>query len=78
MTMQLMPGFSALFHCKRSADDQNCPARSTTVEIGMVAVQKMRDVSRRAWWRGRRAWRHAANAISNAVFRTSTLSRPQL
>src|ERR1700720_2424850 len=37
----------------------------------------MRDVTRRAWWRGRRAWRRAANAISNAVFRSSALSRPQ-
>jgi SAM-dependent methyltransferase len=43
----------------------------------MVGVQKMRDVSRRAWWRGRRAWGHAVNVISNAVFRSSALSRPQ-
>jgi SAM-dependent methyltransferase len=43
----------------------------------MVAVQKMSDVTRRAWWRGRRAWRRAANAISNVVLRSSTLPRPQ-
>lgn len=43
----------------------------------MVFVQKTRDVSRRAWWRGRRTWRRAANAISNAAFRSSALPRPR-